>query len=328
MKITGCVAAALLIAGFSASGVALGQDFDPDYLGTYSIIGMDPTTGEMGMAVQSKAFAVGYRTWDAKGGLGVIAHQAASNPMYGQIGLKLLSQGMAPKDALDMMVRADELSSRRQVAILDAQGRTAAFTGADASDWKGHKCGNHYCAQGNTLAGPEVVNELARVFETTSAQPLADRLMSALDAAQAAGGDVRGMQSAAMIIVKPLAGAAGFSDVVMDIRVNDHRTPLVELRRLLRLFQSGEMITSANTTFAQDRDKGVTMALAARDRSPENDNAWVALASMYVKLNRVPDALAAVAKAIELNPANKRQIPKNRNFDSLRNDPTFLKLVQ
>src|SRR5688572_24210446 len=133
------------IAGFS-------QDFDPNYLSTYSIIARDPETGELGMAVQSKVFAVGFRTWDAKGGLAVIAHQAASNPFYGKIGLEMLEAGLTPKQALDMLVRADEGSASRQVSIIDIQGRTASFTGSGiSSEHKGDKCGLDYCAQGNSL---------------------------------------------------------------------------------------------------------------------------------------------------------------------------------
>ena len=187
------------LATFDIDGFA--QDFDPNYLSTYSIIARDPETGELGMAVQSKVFAVGYRTWDAKGGLAVIAHQAASNPFYGKVGLELLEAGLSPREALDMLVRADAQSASRQVASLDFKGRTASFTGANASDHKGDKCGIDYCAQGNTLGGPDVVNSIARSFESTKGQQLAERMLAALDAGQAAGGDQRGMQSAAMMIV-------------------------------------------------------------------------------------------------------------------------------
>lgn len=303
------------------------QDFDPNYLSTFSIIARDPDTGELGMAVQSKVFAVGYRTWDAKGGVAVIAHQASSNPYYGKIGLELLEAGLSPQQALDMLVRSDEQSSSRQVAILDIKGRTAAFTGSGASDYKGHKCGVDYCAQGNTLGGPDVVNSIARTFESSKGQPLAERMLAALDAGQAAGGDQRGMQSAAMMIVKPLS-IAGFGDVALDIRVNDSPQPLVELRRLLKVFRSGEMITKANTTFnSGDQQKGLQMMVALRDELPEKDNIWVALANMYLKMNRKTDALNAIRRAVELNPANKRQLPKNTNFESIKSDPEFLKIV-
>ena len=154
-----CIAVLLMLAaGWPARAAA--QDYDPDDMGTFSIIARDPRTGELGMAVQSKAFAGGNRAMTIKGGVAVIAHQASANPMYGAIGLELLGAGMTPEQALDMMMRSDEGRERRQVAILDAQGRTAAFTGAGANDWKGHRCGENYCAQGNILMGPAVVQAM------------------------------------------------------------------------------------------------------------------------------------------------------------------------
>lgn len=315
----------ILVLGFAGSFFA--QDYDPYELTTFSIIARDPATGELGMGVQSKAFAAGNRAMHAKGGVAIIAHQASANPMYGAIGLQLLQTGMTPQQALDMMLRSDEGRDNRQVSILDIQGRTAAWTGPATSDWKGHKCGSNYCAQGNILTGPEVVEAIARSFESSSG-PLAERLLAALDAAQAAGGDARGMQSGAILVAKPLAGAAGFSDRVIDIRVDDHRTPLAELRRILDLFRSGQMISEANTKLRDGNTAGaLETALAARDKSPQNDNAWVALANIYLKTGRKADALDALRRAVELNPANKRQLPRNTNFESLHKDPAFLRIV-
>ena len=149
-----------------------------------------------------------------------------------------------------MMVASDEGRDRRQVAILDMDGRTAAWTGTGASDWKGHRCGRDYCAQGNILVGPEVVDAMAASFEASNG-PLAERLMDALDAAEAAGGDARGKQSGAILVVAPRAGSGGFSDRVVDIRVDDHARPLGELRRVLNLFRSGQMVRNANASMAQ-----------------------------------------------------------------------------
>ena len=322
------IAVSMLACVFAFQPVAFGQDFDPDYTGTYSIVARDPDTGELGMGVQSRAFAVGNRTWTARGGLAVFAHQASSNPYYGQVGLELLAAGLSPEEALDRLVKSDDMSARRQVAVIDIQGRTAAHTGSGASDWKGHKCGENYCAQGNTLAGPEVVEGLARTFEATKGQPLAERLLAALDAAQAAGGDVRGVQGASLVIVRPLGGAGQYSDKVIDVRVDDHPAPLVELRRLLKIARSRDQLRRANTTFNDgDRQKGLQMVLELRDELPMKDNIWVALASMYLQLDRKSDALEAIRKAVELNPANKRQLPRNRNFESIRTDPDFLNIV-
>ena len=254
---------------------------------------------------------------------------ASANPMYGEIGFELLRAGLTPQQALDMMLRSDEGRDSRQVAILDVQGRTASWDGPGANDWKGHRCGASYCAQGNILAGPQVVDALAKTYESTSGRPLAERLMDALDDAQAAGGDARGVQSAAMIVTRALGGAGGFSDRVIDIRVDDSRQPLADLRHLLNLYQAGQLITEANRQLtAGDAAAALKTALAARDKDPNNDNAWVALANIHLKAGRKADALSAIGKAIELNAANRRQIPKNRNFEPLSNDPEFKRLIQ
>jgi uncharacterized Ntn-hydrolase superfamily protein len=249
--------------------------------------------------------------------------------MYGAIGFDLLQAGYTPQQALDMMLRSDEGRESRQVAILDVQGRTASWDGPGANDWKGHKCGANYCAQGNILVGPQVVDSLAEAFASSEGRPLPDRLMDALDAAQNAGGDARGMQSAAMVITRALGGAGGFSDRVIDIRVDDSKQPLKDLRHLLNLHRSGQLITDANRQLnGGDAAAALKTALAARDTAPENDNAWVALANVYLKAERKGDALAALAKAIELNAANRRLLPKNRNFDKLFNDPEFKRLTR
>ena len=299
---------------------------DPNYLGTYSIIGRDPATGELGMGVQSKAFGAGNRAMHAKGGLVIIAHQAAANPMYGAIGIELLQAGYSPEEALEMMVGSDEGRDRRQVAILDQQGRTAAWTGSGASDWKGHRCGVDYCAQGNILTGPEVVDAMAASFESSTG-PLAERLMDALDAAQAAGGDARGMQSGAILVVAPRVNG-GYSDRVVDIRVDDHDEPLVELRRVLDMYRSGQMLREASR-LRRDGDLPGALALAsdASARSPENDNAWVTLAALLLDSGREEDAFDALERAVELNPGRRRTLPDADDFERVRDDPRFLRLI-
>lgn len=307
------------------SAPALAQG--PELEGTFSIIARDPATGELGMAVQSKTLAVGSRTMTIRGGVAVIAHQAASNPMYGTLGIELLGAGLSPRQALDQMTRGDAGRDSRQVAILDIQGRTAAFTGTGASEWKGHRCGTNYCAQGNILAGAEVVDALARTFESGMGS-LADRMLAAMDAGQAAGGDMRGTQSAALVVAKPLAGAAGFGDRVVDLRVDDSRAPLTELRRLLNMFQARALMSEA---YARLRERSFAAAsaaaLSAREKSPEYDEAWVTWAATELGAGRVRTALDGVRKAIELNPANARQLPRNRNFEVLWQDPEFRTLT-
>jgi uncharacterized Ntn-hydrolase superfamily protein len=306
------------------------QQYEPGEEGTFSIIGRDPNTGQLGIAVHSKTIAVGARTRGGKGGVAVFAHQSASNPMYSTLGVELLEAGMTPQQALDMMLRSDEGRNSRQVAILDAQGRTAAFTSQTITDWKGHKCGVNCCAQGNTLTGPEVVDAMARTFESSasSGAPLAERLLDALEAGQAQGGDKRGVQSASLLILKPLA-IQGFGDRELDLRVDESRTPFAELRRILNAVRSGEMLSEANRLItAKDLKGALEKANGARDKSPTNDSAFVTLANIHLQMGQKSDALAALAKAVELNPANRRQLQNNKAFETLYKDPDFLRIVQ
>jgi uncharacterized Ntn-hydrolase superfamily protein len=317
----------LLACLLSIVSIASAQDDDPEYKATFSIIARDPATGELGHAETSKALAGGTNFGAAKGGVGVITNQAATFMMYGKIGIQMLEMGFSPEQALQYMLKTDDQRENRQVAIIDAQGRTAAFTGANTSEWHGHKCGVNYCAQANTMTGPEVVDAVSRTFENSTG-PLAERLLAALDAGQAQGGDKRGKQEAYMIVVRQGASSGGWSDKVLEIRVDDNQAPLVEARRILNKIRSGPMITQGNQKLtAQDIPGALQLFIAARDKSPDNDNAWIALANGYLKNNQKTEALNALKKAIELNPNNKTRIPTNANFQSLLKDPEFLKIV-
>lgn len=309
-----------------SAGAAFAQRYEFGEEGTFSIIGRDPATGQLGMAVQSKTIAVGSRTRGGKGGVAIIAHQAGSDPMYSAIGIELLQAGMNPQQALDMMLRSDEGRDHRQVSILDIQGRTASWTGPGNSDWKGSKCGANYCAQGNTLAGPGVVDAMAKSFESSSG-PLAERLLDALDAGQAQGGDKRGMESAGLMILKPLA-VQGFGDRELDLRVDDSRNPFVELRRILNAVRSGEMVSAANAKInAKDLKGALETAVAARDKCPTNDNALVTLARVHLEMGKKAEALADLRQAVALNASNKKQLRINKSFEGLYQDPEFIAIV-
>lgn len=311
---------------FIAAGWAAAQEPAPDAGGTFSIIARDPATGELGIAVQSKTIAVGARTRSGKGGLAVIAHQSASNPMYGELAIELLQAGMTPQAALDFLLRADAGRDTRQVAILDIQGRTAAWTSPSITDWKGHTCGANYCAQGNTLVGPEVVAAMAASFESSSG-PLAERLVAALEAGQEKGGDRRGTQSAALLILRPLA-LAGYSDRALDLRVDESRAPIPELRRILTAVRSQDKSGEAARLAAKgDLPGALRLALEATAASPELDGGWVTLASIHLRRGARVEALEALARAIDLNPANRRQLPANPSFTALADDPEFKRLV-
>jgi uncharacterized Ntn-hydrolase superfamily protein len=314
---------------FLWTGSAVAQDYDPNYVATFSIIARDARTGELGEGVQSKAFAPGNRAVSVKGGVGVIAHQASANPMYGHLGMRLLESGMSPQQALDFMLRADPGRESRQVSILDAQGRGATFTGSSTSDWKGGRCGPNYCVQANIMVGPEVVDAMEKSFLASDGKPLADRLMDALDAGQAAGGDARGVQGAALVVARPTLNDPNvWNDRVVDLRVDDSKNPFVELRRLLNMTHSATLITQANAKAnGGDLPGGLKLAQDAVAKSPENDNAYVALANIQLKMNQKPQALTTIRKAVELNPANKKRLPINENFKSLVSDPEFKKIT-
>ena len=210
-----------------------------DPVATFSILGYDPATGEVGGAVQSRVFSVGNGVLWAEAGVGAAATQAYVDVSYGPQALQLLKQGLSPQKVVERILENDPNPrpqfwpiEGRQFAVMDAQGRVAAHTGSKASDWAGHKSGQHYSAQGNILAGQQVVEAMTEAFEKTPGH-LSLRLLAALEAGQKAGGDKRGMQSAAMLIVKEGGGAWLNHDVVLRLQVDDHEQPIQELRRLV-----------------------------------------------------------------------------------------------
>jgi uncharacterized Ntn-hydrolase superfamily protein len=199
---------------------------------TYSIAACDLDAGQWGVATQSKFLGVGSVVPWAVPGVGAIATQAYANPRYGPDGLALLREGLSAQEVVERLTAADDGREHRQLGVVDGQGRGASFTGSECMDWAGGKTGDGYAAQGNILVSAETVAALAETFEGSQGKPLAERLLDCLDAAQAAGGDKRGQQSAAVLVVEKDAGYAGLSDVVVDLRVDDHEHPIVELRRL------------------------------------------------------------------------------------------------
>lgn len=199
---------------------------------TYSICACDLETGRWGVATQSKFLAVGSVVPWAEPQAGAIATQSYANPRYGPDGLALLRQGLPADEVVARLTDADPGRDQRQLGVVDAQGAGATFTGSRCHAWAGGVAGSGYAAQGNILVSDETVAALERTFLDTAGAPLAQRLLDCLDAAEAAGGDRRGRQSAALLVVERDGGYAGLSDVLVDLRVDDHRDPLVELRRL------------------------------------------------------------------------------------------------
>ncbi len=206
------------------------------YPSTFSIVARDPETGDLGVAVQSKFLAVGAVVPYARAGVGAVATQSYANLLYGPEGLALLEQGLSPEEVIARLTAADPDARLRQVGIVDAQGRAAAFTGEGCFAWAGHRVGENVAAQGNILVGPETVDAMYETFLATRGD-LATRLVAALAAGQEAGGDRRGQQSAALLVVREGGSYGGFTDRYIDLRVDDHPRPIDELARLLDLWR-------------------------------------------------------------------------------------------
>src|SRR5579871_692551 len=201
---------------------------------TYSIVAYDPANGDLGVAVQSKFLAVGAVVPWARAGIGAVATQAWCNTTYGPVGLQLLEAGATAQEACARLTGADEEREHRQMGIVDAHGNAATYTGSACHHWAGGRTGHGYAAQGNILVSQATVDALAETFEGEPGS-LAERLLAALSAGQAAGGDSRGMESAAILVVRAGAGYGGHNDRYMDLRVDDHPSPIEELRRLVQL---------------------------------------------------------------------------------------------
>jgi uncharacterized Ntn-hydrolase superfamily protein len=229
---------------------------------TYSIAACDLELGQWGVGVQSRFLAVGSIVPWAEPHVGAVATQAYANPRYGPEGLAYLREGLGAEQVVEHLTAADEGREHRQLGVVDRNGDSASFTGRECTEWAGGRTGRCYAAQGNILVSRETVDALADTFEENAGKPLAERLLDCLDAAQAAGGDRRGQQSASLLVVEKDGGYAGLSDSLVDLRVDDHERPLQELRRLYELHQSLFGVTPPGKWLELDE----TLAQELRDR--------------------------------------------------------------
>jgi uncharacterized Ntn-hydrolase superfamily protein len=265
---------------------------------TYSIVARDPATGELGVAVQSHWFSVGSVVPWAEPAVGAVATQSIAEPSYGPNGLDLLRAGISAGEALDQLVAADDRRAVRQVAIVDTRGNAAAHTGRRCVQFAGHEIGRGFACAANMMHAEGVPGAMGRAFATANGD-LPDRLLAALDAAEAAGGDMRGRQSAAMIVVRARDELWTRS---LDLRVEDSAFPLVELRRLRRLRHAYDLAERADElTAAGRRDEAALFYRRSMDAAPENAELrfWGGLA--LVHLNERLAGLEAVQSALEDN---------------------------
>jgi uncharacterized Ntn-hydrolase superfamily protein len=295
-----------------ATGSIESQSQSDPLVATFSIVAFDRQTGDLGVAVQSKFFSVGTVVPFAAAGVGAIATQSLANTTYGPRGLELLRQGLAPGQVLDRLLADDPQRDLRQVGIVDAAGNVANFTGDGCLTWAGHRGGEGYSVQGNVLAGDGVVDAMATTFEATDGD-LATRLVAALAAGQAAGGDARGRQSAALLVVREGAGYGGYSDRFIDLRVDDHETPIAELQRLLDIArgrilaeEAQEALESAMSASGAARAELITRALdrlsTATRLDPDNGWHWMSLAAAQLLARDTEAATRAGVRALQADP--------------------------
>ncbi|MFD2245782.1 DUF1028 domain-containing protein [Pontibacter ruber] len=213
---------------------------------TYSIVARDPKTGEMAVGVQSHWFSVGTAVPWAEAGVGVVATQSFTNKSFGMRGLELLKNGKSPQEALDILLADDEGREVRQVSIMDAQGRVATHTGKQCIRYAGHVTGKDFSVQANMMLTDKVWPAMAKAFEQSVGKPLAERVLLAMEAAEREGGDIRGKQSAALVVVRGKASGQPWDDKLIDLRVDDHEKPLEELARLLKVYRAYEHMNNGD----------------------------------------------------------------------------------
>lgn len=279
-------------------------------IATYSIVARDPASEEWGVAVQSKFLAVGAVVPYAQAGSGAVASQAWGNPNFGPQSLEFLTQGLSADSALKLILSADSNREYRQVGMVDRYGRAATFTGRKCQPWAGGLVGDNYCVQGNILAGDSVVIGMARAFEGSSG-PLAHRLILALAGGQKHGGDRRGMQSAALLVVSQGGGYSGFNDRMIDLRVDDHPDPIAELDRLLTLhektFGGGAYVRIGMSARREGKlakaELALSRAMEIAERYGDDPNLLNAVAWEFaINDYRLQDALRMAKKAASLAP--------------------------
>jgi uncharacterized Ntn-hydrolase superfamily protein len=315
---------------------------DP-WFATFSIIAFDPATSEFGVGVQSHAFSAGAAVPYAIPGVGAVATQAAANRLYGPKAIELLKQGLTPADVVKRLTDEDAGRDTRQVGVIDTKGRSAVYTGkhvidrnSDAKDfvhlggYAGHITGKNFSVQGNTLASEDVLKNMARAYEQGKGT-MAERLMDALDAGQSAGGDTRGMQSAGLLVVRPVPpGSNVVNDRIVDIRVDDAVDPFKELRRLLNISLGiPKKLTDHAGELAQAGkfDEAIAEQKRALDIQPNSDTLHYALAQRYAQAGQPLMAFVPLREAIRLHPNLARDAAQDPIFATIRELGEFKRLV-
>jgi uncharacterized Ntn-hydrolase superfamily protein len=295
----------LSFAAFLCAGNLVQAQSNRRPVATYSIVARDSVTGEIGVAVQSHWFSVGSIVTWAEAGVGAVATQSFVEPAYGPLGLELMRMGRSGPEALRALVSTDKDSSVRQVAMIDAQGRVAAFTGDRAIIAAGHHVGRQYSVQANLMEKPSVWPAMARAYETTRGD-LAEKLLAALEAAEREGGDIRGRQSAAILVVKPQSSGKQWADRKFDLRVEDHPNPVAELRRLVtvaRVYQKmneGDELVTKNDIAGAVRAYGEATSILPDQATNGEAAFWTGIS--LASVGRTDEGLAYLSRAYRADP--------------------------
>jgi len=311
---------AVVVLGAVAALPALAEPPGPS---TFSIVAADPKTGEVGVAVASRFFAVGTVVPHARAGVGAVATQSYANTTFGKHGLSLLSHGSSPEKVLEVLLGNDKDRNKRQVGLVSASGASASYTGTSCNAWAGGRSGPNYAVQGNILTGEEVVAAMEKAFLSTVGRPLGARLYAAIEAGDAAGGDSRGKQSAALLVCRKGGGYGGFTDRAIDIRVDDHPQPIRELGRLLDIGLVNDAWNRGWTAFTKQRfeealrwqEKAAKSAESQPEVLPEvlYDLAVIRLAN-----GDLSGARSILALAVTLNPKLAEQAKVDEDLAGLR----------
>ena len=296
-------------------------------ISTYSIVALDETTGELGVAVQSHWFSVGFLVPWAKAGVGAVATQSFVKVDYGPDGLELMESGITAVDALKTLTSKDDGEAVRQVGMIDIKGNVAAHTGSRCIKYAGHIVGENYSVQANMMANGTVPKAMAVAFEKTKGD-LADRMMAALEAAEAEGGDIRGKQSAAMVIVSGEPSGVDWKDTKLSLRIEDHPTPLIELKRLIRVHRAYQHANMGDHYMeTEEIDKALIEYSKAAEYYPENAELpyWSAVA--LANGGRLEEALPVFRSVFQRNPDLKTMTPRLVKSGLLPDDKSLISKI-
>ncbi len=291
---------------------------------TYSIVARDPQTGELGVAVQSHWFSVGSAVPWAEAGVGAVATQSFVDPSYGKLGLELMRAGRSAPEALAGLLAADSASQVRQVAMIDAQGRVSAHTGDKCIAAAGHSIGDNFSVQANMMEKDTVWPAMAKAYRESKGD-LAERMLAALEAAEAQGGDIRGKQSAALIVVSGKSTGRPWADRRFDLRVEDHPVPLKELRRLVTLQRAYNLMNEGDLAIERnDTDAALKAYSSAEALAPDNAEMVFWHAVSLVNVGKVDEALPLLQKTYKADPRWKELLKRLPRSGLLPEDPKLM----